>query len=176
MLKEVLTEGVILKVAGLTSVAVAATTGINGWSIPLFGVPLTVLAMAAGGATISFAYGEPVKSRKRLFTLAVANTFIAAISVAVVPEAFGWEWVNEKLEPPLAGLVAVGARWFVPQFISLVPEVLKKFFRLEKYDKVYNSSSDYSDIDYSSYYEQGESAEYERYEEEEPSRGRKKKA
>lgn len=51
MLKEILTKGGLLKVASLTSIGIAATTGINGWSIPLFGVPITVLAMAAGGAT-----------------------------------------------------------------------------------------------------------------------------
>lgn len=176
MYNDMLDIGVILKTTSAASVATAVGAGINGWSIPLFGVPLTVVAMAAAGATISFAYGEPVKSRKKLFTLALANTFIATIAVAVIPKAFGWDWADARLEPPLAGLVAVGARWFVPQFISLVPEVLKKFFKLEKYDKVYNSSSNYNDTDYSSYYEQGESAEYERYEEEEPPRGRKKKA
>lgn len=170
MLKEILTEGGILKVASLTSVGIAATTGINGWSIPLFGVPITVLAMAAGGATIAFAYGEPVKSRKRLFTLAVANTFIAAISVAVVPEAFGWEWVSDKLEPPLAGLVAVASRWVVPSFIELVPEVLRKLFRLEKYDKTYSGGGM---NDYSDYYDQGDSKDY--YEPEVKRRANKRK-
>lgn len=170
MLKEVLAEGGLLKVASLTSVAIAATTGINGWSIPMFGVPLTVLAMAAAGATISFAYGEPVKSRKKLFTLAIANTFIAAISVAVVPEAFGWSWVSDKLEPPLAGLVAIASRWVVPNFIDLVPEVLRKLFRLEKYDKTYSGGSM---NDYSNYYDQGDNEDY--YEPEVKRRANKRK-
>ena len=170
MIRNLLAEGGILKVASLTSVAVAATPGINGWSIPMFGVPLTVLAMAAAGATISFAYGEPVKSRRKLFTLAIANTFIAAISVAVVPEAFGWNWVSEKLEPPLAGLVAIASRWIVPNFIDLVPEVLRKLFRLEKYDKTYSGGGM---NDYSDYYDQGDSEDY--YEPEVKRRANKRK-
>ena len=172
---DVLDIGVILKTTSAASVATAVGAGINGWSIPLFGVPLTVVAMAAAGATISFAYGEPVRSRRKLFTLAAANTFVAAIAVAVIPQALGWEWVDARLQPPLAGLVAIGARWFVPQFINLVPEMLRKAFKLEKYDRVYNSSSEY-DTDYSAYYDKGESAEYERFEEEAPKNVRKKKA
>lgn len=166
--------GGLLKITSATSLATAAAAGFNGWSIPLFGVPLTVIAMAAAGATISFAYGEPVRSRRKLFTAAIANTFLASIVVAVLPKAFGWDWVDPRLEPPFAGLVAVGARWFVPQFISLIPEVLRKLFRLEKYDSTYSSGSSYENNigDYSDYYNGGDKEE----KKEVPQRGRRKKS
>jgi hypothetical protein len=104
----------------------------NDISLPFFGVHLTVITMAAGGAIVSFAYGEPITSRKKLYTLAVANTFLASISVAVFPAMMGWQWVNPELQPALAALIAVGARWFVPSIITMIPDFLRKIFRLDK--------------------------------------------
>lgn len=104
----------------------------NDISLPFFGVHLTVITMAAGGAIVSFAYGDPITSRKRLYTLAAANTFIASVSVAVLPAMLGWEWVNNGLQPALAAFIAVGARWVVPSMITMIPEFLRKIFRLEK--------------------------------------------
>lgn len=148
-----LPEGGALRAASIASLSMVAIPGINELSVPFFGVPLTVLAMAAAGATLSFAYGEPLESRKKLFTLAIANTFLAAILVAVIPQALGWEWTNTNLEPPLAGIVAIAARWVVPNFIDLVPEVLRKVFRLEKYDRIYRGTDSSYDVDYTKYYE-----------------------
>lgn len=104
----------------------------NDISLPFFGVHLTVITMAVGGAIVSFAYGEPITSRKKLYTLAAANTFLASICVAVLPAALGWEWVNNGLQPALAAMIAVGARWFVPAIITMIPEFLRKIFRLDK--------------------------------------------
>lgn len=104
----------------------------NDVSLPFFGVHLTVITMAAGGAIVSFAYGDPITSRKKLYTLAIANTFIASAAVAVLPAALGWEWVQTGLQPALAALIAAGARWFVPAFITIIPEFLRKVFRLDK--------------------------------------------
>lgn len=106
----------------------------NDISLPFFGVHLTVLTMAAGGAIVSFAYGDPITSRKKLYTLAAANTFLATVAVAVLPAALGWQWVNPTLEPALAALIAIGARWFVPSMITMIPEFLRKIFRLDKKD------------------------------------------
>lgn len=112
--------------------ATAAATGWNDWSVPLFGVRITVIMMAAGGAFASFAYGDPVKPRPRLYTLAAVNTFLASVIVAVVPPMMGWQWSTPKLEPPLAALVAIGCRWIVPQLIVMIPEFLRKILRLDK--------------------------------------------
>lgn len=104
----------------------------NDLTLPFFGVHLTVITMAAGGAIVSFAYGEPLTSRKKLYILALANTFIASISVAVLPSALGWEWVNPNLQPALAAMIAAGARWFVPAFITIIPDFLRKILRMDK--------------------------------------------
>jgi hypothetical protein len=121
-----------IQTAGGVMTGFLSTIVFNDLTIPFFGVHLTVITMAAGGAIVSFAYGDPITSRKKLYTLAVANTFLASISVAVLPAALGWEWVNNGLQPALAALIAVGARWFVPSMISIIPEFLRKIFRLDK--------------------------------------------
>lgn len=118
---------------GLSLMGVAATAaaaGWNDWSVPLFGVRVTVIMMAAGGAFASFAYGDPVRPRSKLYTLAAVNTFLASVLVAVVPAMMGWQWSTPKLEPPLAALVAIGCRWIVPQAILMIPEFLRKILRL----------------------------------------------
>lgn len=119
--------------AGTALAIGAAATAVGNWndlSIPLFGVRVTVIMMAAGGAFASFAYGDPVKPRSKLYTLAAVNTFLAAIVVAVFPPMLGWQWSSPKIEPPLAALVAIGARWIVPAAITMVPELLRKILRL----------------------------------------------
>lgn len=105
------------------------SAGVNLWSVPLFGVPLTVIGMAVLGASLAAGYGKPAKTRRELFTSVAVHAFLGTVLVAVVPAAFGMEWVSPKLEAPLAGLVAFGAKFAVP----LIPwkELVRKVFRLE---------------------------------------------
>ena len=98
----------------------------NDLSTPVLGVPLTVLGTGAGGAFASYAYGSPEKSRAKLFMTVIANTFLAAAGVAVIPKFFGWTWVTPVVQPPLAGLLAFFARWAIPMSIELAPGWLKE--------------------------------------------------
>lgn len=126
-----------LHLGGVSLLGTATVASVIGWndlSIPLFGVRVTVIMMAAGGAFASFAYGDPVRPRAKLFTLAAVNTFLASVIVAVAPAMLGWQWASPKLEPPLAALVAIGCRWVVPSLITMIPELLRKILRLEKKD------------------------------------------
>ena len=164
-LKSLLAEGGALKAVGLASVAMAATPSINSMSIPFFGVPLTVLAMATAGATISFAYGKPIESRAKLFTMAIANTFVAAASVAIVPHALGLTWLSDKLQAPTAFLIAVLARHVVPAVIELVPEIIQKIFKLRQYHDSSRSNS-YGSI-YDKYYGEDNNLDQDVYEDEE---------
>lgn len=107
-------------------------SAVNNISVPFVGVPLNVVGVAAFGAIISFAWGEPVKERKKLYMFAVASTFVAATFVAVVPTMMGWGWVTPKLQAPFAGLMAAVMRFAVPPFLEAIPEVIRKVFRLEK--------------------------------------------
>lgn len=138
---DVMYASTVLPGAGM--LALASFGAINQITTPFFGVPLTVIAMAAGGALVSFAYGESEISRKRLYTTAAANTFLAAIFVAVIPRAFGWSWSVPALEPAFAAGVAWIARWAVPTTIKLVPDILRKVFKLNKEDQDYDIYSDY---------------------------------
>jgi fatty acid desaturase len=103
---------------------------INELSVPLFGVPFTVITMATGGALISFAYGVKVKPRKKMYMLAGANAFVATVLVAVLPAAMGWAWSSPKIEPALAACFAIAARWVIPPLIEMVPEIIRKIFKL----------------------------------------------
>jgi hypothetical protein len=97
----------------------------NDVTVPLLGVPLTVLGTAAGGAFASFAYGSHETSRVRLFVTAIVNTFLAALSVAVFPVWLNWEWLTPVLKPPVAGLLAFIARWVVPLVVEMAPQWIR---------------------------------------------------
>lgn len=111
----------------LAGVAIAA--GINLWSMPLFGVPLTVVGMAVLGSALGAAYGKPLEKRRDLFVTVVGHAFLATVLVAVVPGMVGWEWVTKVVEAPLAGLTAFSAKFALP----IIPwgELVRKVFRLE---------------------------------------------
>lgn len=117
-------------------VTAALALAVNMWSIPLFGVPLTVVGMSVLGAALGASYGDPIHDRVKLFKTITSHAFLAAVLVAVVPAALGWEWMHEKLEGPLAG----GIAFLVPFAAPLVPwrELIRKVFRLENKKEVDN--------------------------------------
>jgi hypothetical protein len=98
-------------------------TVINDITRPFFGVPLTVLAMAATGALIGAGYTEPVESRKKLYTLTLANTLFAAWFVVLIPEWRGWS-VSPVALPPLAGVIAAINCVFVPAMFKRLPSLI----------------------------------------------------
>lgn len=116
----------------MASIGFATIATINDLSVPFLGVPLNVVTVAAFGSIVSFAWGQPIKERKKLYMYALASTFLAATFVAVVPYMMGWEWVKPELQPPFAGLMAAGMRFMVPPFVDAIPEVIRKVFRLDK--------------------------------------------
>ncbi|WQZ00966.1 hypothetical protein [Stenotrophomonas phage StenR_269] len=107
----------------------AIAIGINLWSVPLFGVPLTVVGMSVFGAALGAAYGKPLEKRRDLLVTVASHAFLAAILVAVGPKWTGSVWVTPVLEAPLAGLLAFSARFALP----IIPwgELVRKVARLE---------------------------------------------
>ncbi len=103
--------------------------GFNLWSVPLFGVPLTVVGMAILGSALGVAYGKPLEKRRDLFVTVTSHAFLAAVAVAVVPKLMGLEWVTPALEAPLAGLLSFAAKFALP----VIPwsELIRKVLRLE---------------------------------------------
>lgn len=136
----------------VTGVGLGITSALlNDWSLALFNVPVTVLGMAAAGSILSFAYdvdGGGKMSRKRLYFLAAANAVFAAAAVSLVPKWLGWGWINHGLEGSLALLLAAVARFAIPAFLKLIPEIISRIFRLGKYRS--NGSSYYDDNEWSS--------------------------
>jgi hypothetical protein len=99
---------------------------IDGVTMQLFGVSVHAMGTASIGAIASFAYGKTEQSRPRLFGLVVANTFVGALSVAILPIWLGWVWVTPVLQAPLAGGMAFAARFAVPALIDVFPSWLRK--------------------------------------------------
>lgn len=128
----------------MTKVAAGGGLALTGWlnniSISLFNVPITVVAMAAAGALLSFAYnieGDDKMPRRRLYVLVVANTMLACAAVAVVPQWMDWSWNSPKIEGSLALIFAALARFVIPLGLKLIPEmgreILSKWFKLGEY-------------------------------------------
>lgn len=116
----------ILKVTAVSLTMVAATVGggFNGISVPLIGVPLTAVTMAAAGAMCAFAWPRAETSRSRLFGVTLASTFVGASCVGVIPHLFGAAWPKE-LQAPLAFLFGLLAPWVVPAFRGAIPALFK---------------------------------------------------
>lgn len=129
------TSGVNMKVIGTVVGSVLSAAGINAWTVPMFSVPLTVIGMAALGAYFGHAYKEPEKSRKKLYLMVAANTFLATVTVAVLPKWMGWGWADGRIEGALAGLSAFASVFAVEPMIKIIPEILRKFFKLGTEEK-----------------------------------------
>lgn len=108
---------------------VAAATGVNLWSVPLFGVPLTVVGMAVLGASLGAAYGTPLEKRRDLFITVAAHAFLASVLVGTAPAMMGLEWLKPEIYAPFAGLLAFAAKFALP----IIPwgDMIRKVLRLE---------------------------------------------
>ena len=122
-------EDSIIAVKALSSAAMLAVAssvpGINAWSVPLFGVPLTAITMAGFGAMCSFAWQHGETTRGRLFVIAAASTFVGACSVSVIPELIFGVVVPQNMQPPLAFLCGLVAPWIVPAAKGAIPAFFK---------------------------------------------------
>lgn len=113
-------------VAGtVAATAVGVVGGVHDVTLPGFGVPLITVAMSAAGALISFAHGASITGRATLFRMAAANTLIGLAATVLLPAAFGWKWVDTSMQPPLAFIFALAARWLVPLAIDIAPAAIK---------------------------------------------------
>lgn len=124
----------MFKTTGVSALGVSVGGLVNQWSIQLFNVPLTVVGMTVAGTLLSYGYGPKIESRKALYLQALFIAFLSTTVVAVVPEFMDWDWVTPKLQAPLGGLLAVMGRFTIDPAIKLIPEVLRKIFRLDKKD------------------------------------------
>jgi hypothetical protein len=106
---------------------------LNALSVPLFGVPLTVVAMAAAGTFLSASQGVPEKKGVKFYLKHSGYMFMAIVSVSIIPNIMGWDWAVPRLEGPIAGGLAFSARHWVPATVELIPEIIKKIFKVKEY-------------------------------------------
>lgn len=122
-----------LKLSAAVTAAGTVVSGmfLPGSVVPFFNVSISTLGMSAAGSMIAFAYGTPVESRKKLYGYAIGGIFIGVWAVQILPGWLGWGWyVDEKMAPPLGGLVALMSRWIVPFIIEQIPTILKRVFNM----------------------------------------------
>lgn len=125
----------MFKLTGASALGASVGGLVNQWSVQLFNVPLTVVGMTVAGTLLSFGYGPKVENRKNLYLQALFIAFLATVTVAVIPEVMDWDWVTPKLQAPLGGMLGVLGRFTIDPAIKLVPELLRKIFRLDKKDE-----------------------------------------
>lgn len=106
---------------------------LNSIFIPFFGVPITVVTMALAGAGVSFIHGEREPDIRKMFKQLIANTFLSLLLVVIVPKMFSMAWVEPGITPPLAAAIAWGSRWGVPSTIKMMPDIIKRIFKLKEY-------------------------------------------
>jgi len=126
-----------------TGGAVAATYGwLNDVSVPLFGVPMTVIAMAAAATYLSASQAKPEKKNATFYLKHLGYLFMSVVSVSIVPQLLGWDWVVPRLEGPIAGALAFSARYWIPATLELIPEIIKKLFKLREYKDGYEPTDE----------------------------------
>ncbi len=125
---KILTAGVL---------AAAGMGPLDSIALHLFDVSATTIFMSLAGAILSFAYDEGERSlhtsKKKMYFLVLANTFISVAAIAIAPEMFGWEWYNNRVEGSAALLLAASARFTIPLVIKTAPELIRKWFRVGEY-------------------------------------------
>lgn len=127
---------------------------VNTFTISLFNVPLNIIMMAAAGCLLSYAYdgnSEHIENKKktRFYFSVLANTFTAVAAVSVVPHLLGWSWYSDKMQGSVVFLFALSARFAIPFFFKMMPEIVRRWFKIGEYKDVES-------------YTQGRYEEYER--------------
>lgn len=136
-------DGSMTKTITAASLAAAGLGPLDAVAISLFGVASTTVFMALAGSVISFAYNEgedaPKISRKKMYYIILGNAAVATAAVSVAPGLFGWEWYSSKAEGSVALLLAVGARFAIPLFLKMLPEIardiISKWFGIGEYKR-----------------------------------------
>lgn len=121
-------DALLLKIVGVASIGWGIVGGLfaPGATVPFFGVQMTTFGMAVAGSLLAFAYAPPLTSRKRLYGYAVGGVFVGVWGVQILPAWLGLEWYDPRMEPPMAGFVALSSRWVVPLFVEHLPEIISR--------------------------------------------------
>ena len=86
-------------------------------TVPVFGVPVTIIAAAAVGAACSLAFGDPIASRRSMFAQVFASTFFGACGSALATKGLDWKFAQD-LPGAFALIVAGVLRLMLPTAIE----------------------------------------------------------
>lgn len=102
----------------------------------LFNVPLSVIFMAFVGAALSYAWADeqPALPKKKVYVGVIFYTLMTTSLVAVLPHWLGWEWYDVKYQGSLAFIMAAAARFILPAFTKMLPEIVRKWFKIGEYN------------------------------------------
>lgn len=91
------------------------------------------IGMALVGATLGVAFDDKKISRKKQFTSVGWYSFLAIVMAVLLPQAVDASWLEDRQEAFSGALAATGSAWW-PTVKVLVPELLRKVFRLDSKD------------------------------------------
>lgn len=102
----------------------------------LFNVPLSVIFMAFVGAMLSYAWADeqPPLPKRKVYVGVIFYTMLTSSLVAILPHWLGWEWYDIKYQGSLAFIMAAGARFVLPAFTKMLPEIVRKWFKIGEYN------------------------------------------
>lgn len=107
-----------LTTAGAGVVSAPALDALNAQiHLPVWVVPVTVIAAAGAGAALSLFFGDPLTTRRDLWGQTLGATAFGTALAVLVSDAFDWDWASKNMEMA-AMMSAAMVRWFLPTIID----------------------------------------------------------
>lgn len=95
-------------------------------SLPVWGVPVSVVGAAAFGAGLSLFFGDPIPTRKALFGQILAATAFGTAIAVLTADGTGWSWAQKNIGM-FALMSAAMVRWFLPTVIERGKLLIREF-------------------------------------------------
>lgn len=95
-------------------------------SVPVWGVPVSVIGAAAFGAGLSLFFGDPLPTRRALYGQTLAATFFGAAGAVLSADGMAWAWAQKNLAM-FAMVTAAVIRWWLPSIIERGKQIIKEF-------------------------------------------------
>lgn len=95
-------------------------------SLPVWGVPVTVVMAALAGAGLSLFFGDPIESRRSLWGQVLASMAFGTAIAVLVADGMGWGWAQKNISM-FALMSAAIVRWFLPTVIERGKQFIREF-------------------------------------------------
>jgi hypothetical protein len=94
-------------------------------SLPVWGVPVSVVGAAAFGAGLSLFFGDPLPSRRALYGQTLAATAFGTACAVLVADGMNWDWAQKNISM-FALMSAAILRWFLPTIIERGKQLIRE--------------------------------------------------